>query len=70
MPDVPGIDIDDFVSRTLERFANPRLGHRLAQIAAGAEHKIPQRFGPPADELRAAGREPALIDRVVAAAGA
>jgi fructuronate reductase len=70
VPDVPGIDLDDFVSRTLERFANPRLGHRLAQIAAGAEHKIPQRFGPPADELRAAGREPELIDRVVAAAGA
>jgi len=70
VPDVPDIDVDDFVSRTLERSANPRLGHRLAQIAAGAEHKIPQRFGPPACELRAAGREPALIDRVVAAAGA
>ena len=26
VPDVPGIDIDDFVARTLERFANPRLG--------------------------------------------
>jgi fructuronate reductase len=68
VPDVPGIDLDDFVAQMLERFANPRMQHRLAQIATGAEHKIPQRFGPPAQELRAAGREPVLIDQVVAAA--
>jgi fructuronate reductase len=67
VPDTPGIDLDDFVARMLERFANPRMRHRLAQIATGASHKIPQRFGPPAAELRAAGREPVLIDQVVAA---
>ena len=44
---------------------NPRIEHRLEQIAAGAEHKIAQRLMPAADELRAAGREPVLIDQVV-----
>ena len=49
----------------LERFRNPRIEHRLEQIAAGAEHKIAQRLLPAAEELRAAGREPVLIERVV-----
>jgi fructuronate reductase len=69
VPDTPGIDLDDFVARMLERFANPRIAHRLSQIATGAEHKIPQRFHATAAELRAAGREPVLIDEVLAAAG-
>jgi fructuronate reductase len=68
VPETPGIDLREFVDQMLERFANPRMEHALAQIANGAEHKIPQRLGPPADELRAAGREPVLIDRVVATA--
>jgi fructuronate reductase len=68
VPDTPGIDLDEFVARMLERFANPRMQHRLSQIATGAEHKVPQRFGPPAAELRAAGREPVLIEQVLAAA--
>jgi fructuronate reductase len=69
VPAVPGMDVDVFVEQMLERFANPRIGHALAKIADGAEHKIPQRLGPPACELRAAGQEPALIDQVVAASG-
>ena len=68
VPDVPGIDLDAYVAQTLERFANPRIEHRLSQIAAGAEHKIPQRFDAPAAELRAAGREPVLIAQVIASA--
>src|SRR6185369_11660616 len=35
VPEVPGIDLEAFVERMLERFANPRMGHRLEQIAAG-----------------------------------
>jgi fructuronate reductase len=54
-----------YVETMLERFRNPRIEHRLEQIAAGAEHKIAQRLLPAADELRAAGREPVLINRVV-----
>jgi fructuronate reductase len=67
VPAVPGIDLPAFVEQMLERFANPRMEHALAKIAAGAEHKIPQRFGPPAAELRAAGREPILIEQVITA---
>jgi fructuronate reductase len=69
VPAVPGIDVNAFVEQMLDRFANPRIGHALAKIAAGAEHKIPQRLGPPAAELRAAGHEPVLIDQIVAASG-
>jgi fructuronate reductase len=66
---VPAIDVDAFVAQMFERFANPRIRHRLQQIATGAEDKIPLRLLAPARELRAAGREPVLIERVVAAAG-
>jgi fructuronate reductase len=69
LPEVPEIDLDAFIAQMLERFANPRMHHRLAQIATGAEHKIPLRLLAPARELRAAGREPVLIERVVSAAG-
>jgi fructuronate reductase len=56
---------DGYVETMLERFRNPRIEHRLDQIAAGAEHKIAQRLVPAADELRARGREPVLINQVV-----
>jgi fructuronate reductase len=69
LPPVPEIDLDAFVAHMFERFANPRIRHRLQQIATGAEHKIPLRFVAPARELRAAGRDPVLIERVIAAAG-
>jgi fructuronate reductase len=61
----PELDPHGYVETMLERFRNPRIEHRLEQIAAGAEHKIAQRLLPAADELRAAGREPVLINRVV-----
>jgi fructuronate reductase len=66
----PNLEPEDYAERMLERFRNPRIEHRLEQIATDAEHKIAQRLQPAARELRAAGREPALIDRVVAAARA
>jgi fructuronate reductase len=69
LPEVPEIDVDAFIAQMLERFANPRMNHKLAQIATGAEHKIPLRLLAPARELRAAGREPVLIERVLSAAG-
>jgi fructuronate reductase len=56
---------DGYVETMLERFRNPRIEHRLEKIATGAEHKVAQRLIPAADELRAAGREPVLIDEVV-----
>jgi fructuronate reductase len=56
---------DGYVETMLERFRNPRIEHRLEQIAAGAEHKVAQRLIPAAEELRANGREHTLIDQVV-----
>jgi fructuronate reductase len=61
----PELDPEGYAETMLERFRNPRIEHRLEQIATGAEHKIAQRLLPVADELRAAGREPELINRVV-----
>jgi fructuronate reductase len=66
IPTLPGgLDAHGYVETMLERFRNPRIEHRLEKIAAGAEHKVAQRLLPAADELRAAGREPVLINRVV-----
>jgi fructuronate reductase len=56
---------DGYVETMLERMRNPRIEHRLEQIATGAEHKIAQRLIPAAEELEAAGREPRLINEIV-----
>ena len=66
IPTVPAEpDPHAYVERMLERFRNPRIEHRLEQIATGAEHKVAQRLLPAAEELRAAGHEPVLINRVM-----
>jgi fructuronate reductase len=65
LPTVVAPGAEDYAETMLERFANPRIEHRLEQIATGAEHKVRQRLMPAADELRAAGREPKLIDLLV-----
>ena len=51
----------------MTRFANPRMEHRLEQIAADGAIKLPLRLLAPARELLAEVREPARICRVVAA---
>ncbi|MXO60152.1 mannitol dehydrogenase family protein [Altererythrobacter salegens] len=40
----PGQDLDAYAKALLERFANPALNHRLAQIAMDGSQKIPQRW--------------------------
>ena len=67
LDDVPGIDVNGYRAELLERFANPRMAHRLEQIAAGGARKLPMRLLAPARELLAAGREPAGICLAVAA---
>ncbi|GGE05795.1 mannitol dehydrogenase [Aureimonas endophytica] len=53
---VPGIDLADYVERLLERFANPAIAHRTAQIAMDGSQKLPQRiFAPAAASLRSGG---------------
>ena len=51
----------------MERFANTRLGDRLARIAADGSQKLPIRILPVLAAERAAGRIPAAATRVLAA---
>ena len=51
----------------LERFSNPRMRHRLAQIAADGSQKLPIRILPVLRAERAAGRVPDGAVRVLAA---
>ena len=51
----------------LERFANPRIRHLLAQIAADGSQKLPIRILPVLRAERAAGRGPGAAAQVLAA---
>ena len=64
---VPGIDLARYRADLLTRWSNPRIAHRLEQIATGGASKLPPRLLAPARELLAAGQEPAAICLVVAA---
>jgi fructuronate reductase len=54
------------VEALLTRLANPRITHRLDQIAADGRRKLPQRLLDPAVDLLVAGIEPRLICLAVA----
>ena len=50
----PGLDLDAYRARLLQRFANPALQHKTAQIAMDGSQKLPQRLlGTVRDRLRA-----------------
>ena len=53
-------------SALLERFSNPRIRHRLDQIAADGSHKLPVRVLPVLRRERAAGRMPTGATRALA----
>ena len=54
LPALPGLDLDDYRARLLQRFANPALQHKTAQIAMDGSQKLPQRLlGTVRDRLRA-----------------
>jgi fructuronate reductase len=63
----PELDLPGYVAALDERFANPRMGHRLEQIAADGSQKLPARLLPVARERRAAGAEPRWVALAVAA---
>jgi fructuronate reductase len=54
-------------SALLERFANPRIRHRLEQIAADGSQKLPIRVVPVLRAERADGRLPEGATRIIAA---
>ncbi|MFC7532385.1 mannitol dehydrogenase family protein [Actinoplanes sp. GCM10030250] len=64
---LPAGEIAAYRSALIERWANPRIQHRLAQIAADGSAKLPVRILPVLRAERAAGRMPAGAVRVIAA---
>jgi fructuronate reductase len=64
---LPAADLTAYRAALLERFANPRIRHTLAQIAADGSQKLPIRVLPVLRGERTAGRMPAGTVRIVAA---
>jgi fructuronate reductase len=64
---LPAAELADYRAALLERFANPRIRHTLAQIAADGSQKVPIRVLPVLRGERAAGRDAAGAIRVLAA---
>ena len=44
LPELPGLDLDAYRTRLLQRFANPALQHQTRQIAMDGSQKLPQRL--------------------------
>ena len=63
----PEPDVAAYRAALLDRFANPRMHHRLGQIAADGSQKLPVRVLPTLRQERAAGRLPPAATRVLAA---
>jgi fructuronate reductase len=60
-------DLTAYRAALLERFSNPRMQHRLDQIAADGSQKVPVRFVPVLLGERSAGRTPAGATMALAA---
>jgi fructuronate reductase len=63
----PEPEVGAYRTALLDRFANPRMHHRLDQIAADGSQKLPVRILPTLRRERAAGRLPPGATRVLAA---
>ncbi len=64
---LPSADVAGYRAALLERWANPRIRHRLDQIAADGSQKLPVRILPVLLRERAAGCVPEGATRVLAA---
>jgi fructuronate reductase len=64
---LPAADVAAYRAALLDRFANPRMHHRLDQIAADGSQKLPVRILPALRRERAAGRLPEGAARALAA---
>ena len=64
---LPAAELSAYRAALLDRFANPRIRHTLAQIAADGSQKLPIRVLPVLRAERAAGRLPAGAVRTLAA---
>ena len=64
---LPAADLAAYRGALLDRFANPRMRHRLDQIAVDGSQKLPIRILPVLRSERAAGRTPPGATRALAA---
>ena len=64
---LPAQEIDAYRAALIERYENPNIRHRLAQIAADGSQKIPIRILPALRDARAAGGDVSGATRAVAA---
>ncbi|MFF3500195.1 mannitol dehydrogenase family protein [Streptomyces sp. NPDC003247] len=64
---LPARDLAAYQEALLARFANPRIRHTLAQIAADGSQKLPVRILPTLRAERAHGRMPRAATEVIAA---
>ncbi|MEU4658724.1 mannitol dehydrogenase family protein, partial [Streptomyces sp. NPDC023723] len=64
---LPVHEVAAYQDALLARFANPRIRHTLAQIAADGSQKLPVRVLPTVRAERARGRVPQAAARVIAA---
>jgi fructuronate reductase len=64
---LPTADLAAYRAALLDRFANPRIRHTLAQIAADGSQKVPIRVLPVVRAERDAGRMPSGAVRILAA---
>jgi fructuronate reductase len=67
LPQLPGVNLDDYRGELLARFANSAIAHRTDQIAMDGTEKLPQRILVPAMETLAAGRDISAFAYAVAA---
>jgi fructuronate reductase len=63
---LPASDLAQYRAALLTRFANPRIRHQLAQIAADGSQKLPVRVLPVLRAERAAERMPVGANRILA----
>lgn len=63
----PGMPGTAYIAELLDRFANPALGHRTAQVASDGSLKIPVRWAGTITESLTAGRVPRMLALGVAA---
>lgn len=67
LPDVEGIDLDSYVTQTLERFANPAVGDSLERLARRGTVKMPSYLLPSLHQAVAADTQHELLLLSVAA---
>jgi len=67
LPALPGVSLDHYRARLLQRFANPSLQHRTCQIAMDGSQKLPQRL---LDTVRDRLRANASFERLALAVAA